>query len=225
MSKRLRLLFGLSIILLAVSCKEETRINVVEGLLYYDCDFILGESEVALKANGGSAFTEPLILATAICDQNGYFRMTYELEEDKSGRMDLIVVQDVGYSTVMTGIPLNKDHQLRAYFKDQSTYEFELTGNYWDNLPDTFFYSIESDGKMRFKVDPGKNFMDTLYPKLKNVFNPQDRGVRIYYGVGREEFRDARDSVRIQGGPRRVGAQIGGCKIDTVVRVKIWRNN
>lgn len=217
--KRIYLLLLVGVVL--VSCKEETRVNTVEGFLYHDCSFPLGGTEVAFKANKGTAFTEPLILATDICDASGYFRFTYELEEDKSGTADLIIVEEVGYSTVLASIPLNKDQQLRPYRNNLSTVIFNYTGQKVFQPTDTLFYGMQY-GVEKYKIQPVVGFSDTLYTRLPNTIDPS-RWTAFYYGAGSGDFKLSKEALTLQDSSyNHVWIQAMGC--GDVDQFNLWIN-
>ena len=206
---------------LLFSCKEETRVNNIEGFLYQDCGFPLGGTEVAFKANQGGSFTEPLIFATDICEPNGYFRFTYELEEDKFGTADLIIVEKEGYSTVLQDVPLNKDQQLTARRINESPVIFTYTGQRLFQASDTLFYGVQG-GKETFVVQPVVGFKDTLYSRLPNTINPK-RWVAFYFGVGSNDFDLSKESLSIQDSSyNHVWIEVEGC--GDIEQFDLWIN-
>ena len=189
--------FGsLLFIFVFVSCKEETKVNTVEGFLYNDCTAPASGREVGFKANAEASFNEPIILATAVCNSSGYFRFTYELEEDKSGSADLIVVEDVGFTTALVDIPLNKDQDLDAYIVNQTPIHFTLTGTKVYQPTDTFYYGVQY-GEEKFEVQPDSGYMGLLHSRLPNTIAPS-RWVAFYYGIGSADFAKAKESIGIQ---------------------------
>lgn len=205
--------FSIGLLLISIllfSCKEETRVNTVEGFLYQDCGFPLGGTEVAFKANQGGSFTEPLIFATDVCEPNGYFRFTYELEEDKTGTADLIIVENEGYTTVLQDIPLNRDQQLTARRVNESPIIFTYTGQRVFQPTDTLFYGVQA-GIETYVVQPLVGFKDTLYSRLPNTINPK-RWVAFYFGAGRNDFNLSKEAFSIQDSSyNHVWLEVEGC--------------
>ena len=64
-----------------------------------NCSTPVSFSEIALKANVGNNFGDPIILGSAISGENGYFELTYELEKEDKGNGDLILITAQGFET------------------------------------------------------------------------------------------------------------------------------
>lgn len=191
--KGLTILFFLSAILF--SCKEETRVNRVEGYLYNNCGEPASGAEVAFKANPGLSFTEPLVLATDICSSSGYFLFTYEQEETKSGTADLIVVEDPGYTTVLVDIPINKDQNLTAIRNNRSTILFNYVGPRVLTATDTLYYGFQSD-QGNTEAGAAIGFKDTLFFDLPNTLEPAT-WITVHYGIGKNDYQISQESVSI----------------------------
>lgn len=205
-----KLIIGFLISLFVVACKEETRVNEVVGTVYSECGVPLGGAEIALKANSGGSFNESIILATDITESNGYFRFTYELEEDKSGTGDLILVENPGYTTLLTNIALNKDQELYPYKNELSPVVFTYTGQSNLQNTDTLFYSLQYGGN-DFVIGPTIGFKDTLYSKLPNTIDAK-RWVAFSYGVGQVEYRKSIQALGIKDSSyNQVYVQVEGC--------------
>lgn len=200
----------LLLLLLLAACKEETRVSTVEGFLFNDCSFPLAGTEVAFKANRGGAFAEEIILASNVCDANGYFRFTYELEEDKVGSANLIMVESEGFTTVLQQIPLNKDQQLRAFKNNATPVIFKLTGTKVFLPTDTFYYGIQNGPELSV-IQPSIGFSDTLYTKFGNVLG-QDRWIAFYFGFGKNNFQLSKEALSIQDSLfQNVYVNVSGC--------------
>ncbi|MAY85058.1 MAG: hypothetical protein CMP59_13090 [Flavobacteriales bacterium] len=203
--------FGFTcLILLLYSCKEETRVNEVQGFVYSDCSTPIANTEVAFKINPGQSFSETIIMASDVTDQNGYFRFTYELEEVKKGRADLIVVRESSYETIIEAVPLNKDHDLKGFLINQSDVIFTLTGPRVYQATDTLFYGIQG-GEEYLWVQPSTGAMDTIYSRIGNRFEA-NQWKTFYYGIGSTEFALSKEALGIKDSSyNHVSLQIFGC--------------
>ncbi len=196
MVSRLRFFSFALVILILSSCKEETRVNHVEGFLYYSCGEPLSDAEVAFKANSGSSFTEPLILATDVTEPNGYFNFTYELEEDKKGNADLILVESTGYTTLIEALAINEDHVLDAYVNNETSVTFTYTGAKPLTANDTLYYGIQG-GVESYKVQADTGYSNVVKTKLPSTLNPK-KWVAFYFGVGLAEFNLSKEALSIE---------------------------
>lgn len=193
-----------------IACKEETRVNQIEGRIYSDCENSISGREVAFKANPTGAFKETVILASDITNDVGYFRFSYELEEDKSGSADLILVGQDGYSEIITNVPLNRDLQLSGYQRNESVLTFSLTGPKIFQPTDTLFYGMQNSTET-FWVQPDSSAMDTLRVKANNRYGAQP-WLAFYYGVGKTEFDLAKEALSIKDSSyNHIYFQISGC--------------
>jgi len=192
------------------SCKEETRVNEVQGFVFSDCNTPIANTEVAFKINPGESFAETIIMATDVSDENGYFRFTYELEEEKSGAADLIVVDESSYRTISKELPLNEDLQLRAYQQNRSDVIFSLTGPRVYQATDTLFYGIEGGEEYNW-VQPSTGNIDTVYSSLGNTYQTTQWRA-FYFGVGSSEFALSKEALGIEDSSyNHVYVEIKGC--------------
>lgn len=208
---------GFSYLLLAsvgfflIGCKEETRVNKVQGFLRSDCSTPIRNTEVALKINPGESFSETIIMATDISDQNGAFRFTYELEELKSGKADLIIVGESSYQNIIENLPLNRDLDLLGYLQNQSDVIFTLSGPKVYQTTDTLFYGMEG-GEEYSWVQPTTGASDTVYSRI-GIEYEATQWRAFYYGVGSAEFELSKEALSIQDSSyNHVYFEIKGCE-------------
>jgi len=179
---------------LLFSCKEKTNVNLINGVLYDDCNTIIPNREIALKANQGGNFTNPIILGSAISNADGSFDFTYELEEESIGTGNILLVNEIGFETLLQGIELNEDFTINLYREDVGELEVVLSGTRTLNPSDTFFYATTQSTTTRFIVQPNYATLDTLSIKLVNQ-NKDAQVTEFYYGIGINHFNDARNAA------------------------------
>jgi hypothetical protein len=209
--KKLLLISLISGLLLA--CTDETVISQVSGQLYTDCNQAAAQGvEIAFKVNPSSrSFSEPIILASTVTDQNGYFQFSYELEESEMGNADLIQVQADGVQTLIQELELQKDHQLNLYANNISTLVLTQTGNRTLGPQDTLFVQLSYNGQEYFYVQAAKGVFDTLYLAVPN---PKTNGTNtwINYGVGRQDLLKSIEASNIQDSAyKNVFKRLEGC--------------
>jgi len=203
----------LALLLSMYACKEETRVNEVQGFAKSDCFTPIANTEVAFKINPIGSFSETIIVASDVTDQNGYFRFTYELEEDRSGSADLIAVGESSYQTILENVPLGRDHELQAYLQNRSDLIFEIITFRLYQPTDTLFYGIEGGEEYRI-IQPEAGDTDTIFSRNGNAFEASLRRA-FYFGVGSPEFSLAKEALGIQDSAyNHIYFDIGGCEED-----------
>lgn len=173
------------------ACKEDSRVNRIEGIIYQDCDQKLGDVEIALKANVGNSFSEALILGSAIVDGNGYFNFTYELPEDDEGNGSIILLKSKGFETVLPSLKLNEDFMLTLYKENTASVVVQLDGTKNYTNTDTLFYGVRSFGIEQFIVQPANGILDTILASVTNVTGTENNST-FYYGLGLTEFNESK---------------------------------
>jgi len=186
------------LLVLLFACREETRVNMISGTLYQDCGSRLANAELALKANIGVDFGDPIILGTAVTNGSGQFSFAYELEEDDEGTGDLLLIKTKSFETIISAIKLNIDQKLVLYRNNQSSIQVNLAGNLVFSATDTLFYGINKEGSETYKVQPANGVLDTLVVQVPNL-KPSDTTKSVfYYGVGSEDFKLAKEAISIK---------------------------
>lgn len=180
------------------ACREETQVNMISGTLYQDCENRLPNAEVALKANIGVDFGDPIILGTAVTNSSGQFSFAYELEEDDKGTGDLLLIKTRSFETIISSIKLNIDQQLVLYRGNQSPIQVNLAGNKVFSATDTLFYGINKKGIEAFKVQPSNGVLDTLIISIPNLESSNTYDDIFYFGVGSADFQLAKEAISIQ---------------------------
>ena len=154
------------------SCKEEVVVSEISARVYENCDQVASQVEIALKANSSfGSFNEPTILASAITDGNGYVRLSYELDESKSGRADLIKINSNGYQTLISNLDLKKDFDLDLYATNTTTLYLSLNSNRVLTLQDTLFVQFSYGPIEKFYVQPANGVIDTFKIDVPNLLN------------------------------------------------------
>jgi len=179
------------------SCAEDTQVNLISGQLFESCDNPLGPIEIALKANVGASFGDPLILGSGVSEGNGVFNFTYELEEDDKGTADIILITNSGFETLITGLEVNKDMNLTLYRNNTSKTLIELAGSMTFELDDTLFYGLSQTGEEKFVVQPSNGIVDSLLFAKPNTVDNQLSTI-IYYGVNRTDFNLSKEALTIK---------------------------
>lgn len=185
-----------ALILALVACDKETSLHTVQGNLKSDCSQAMANVEIALKTIGGSIGSQPLIVGSAITQSNGDFQFTYELEENESGSAELIRIKESGYTTLISGITLGTNLQLRLFETNTATAIINLSGTRQFGVSDTLFYSVDHLDVDFSSVQPVNGVLDTLQFEVPNTLNNQTEVV-FYYGVGRTDYRKAEEALSI----------------------------
>ena len=177
-----------------VSCQEETRVNSFSGRLYSNCNSTRSSSEVALKTNTGESFSEQILLGGAITDANGYFNFTYELEERDKGTGDIILINEQGFQTILTSVPVNMDNSLNIYINNLATLYLDLSGGRVWQVTDTLFYGIDDAGNISSTIQPSNGRIDTLFKSVIQKYEGSTEAT-FFYGIGRDNLNQAIDSL------------------------------
>ena len=203
-----------------MACKEDTQVNRISGQLFNDCSTSQAFAEVALKSNVGNDFNDPIILGSGLTDANGNFSFTYELEEDKIGRGNLLYIAERGFETILENIQLNRDIVATMYRQNFAQVTIKLEGSRMFASQDTLFYGINSNSKEAFRVQPSPSFLDTFFIQVPNRI---DRGspLTFYYGVGKAAFDISREALSISDSVfQHISLTLAGCnRKDTVTMV------
>lgn len=186
----------IAVFLFITSCKESTRVNLVSGKVYQDCNTPLPNTEIALKSNVGGSFNASIILGSGITAADGTLNFTYELDEDDLGTGSLILVKSTGFETLIDDIDLNKDVNVELFRNDISQLIIELSGTRVYNSNDTLFYGVTNDALTYQKVQPVNGIIDTIQV-LSSSPNTNDVSETVYYGVGTDSFIRAKASASI----------------------------
>lgn len=188
------------ILIFLFSCTEKTKVNLVSGTVYQDCDNVLSNSEIALKSNISGSFSEPLILGNAFTKEDGTFNFTYELEEEDLGSGDIILVKSTGFETILTGVELNENENFNIYRSDITfSLILNLKGTKVYTSSDTLFYSVTQSSEIHFVVQPMNGVLDTLSVPIVNS-NVNLTENTFFYGIGSEEFIKSKVASNSQGG-------------------------
>lgn len=180
------------------SCTEDTQVNLISGRLFEDCNTPAGSSEIALKANVGSSFGDPILLGSGITQANGVFNFTYELEEDDQGTADIILITNRGFETLISGIDVNENIELTLYRRDTGQVVIQLTGSKMFDLDDTLFYGLTLTGEEKFVVQPANGIIDTFYYSKRNTANNKITA-KVYFGDTKVDFDLARVATTTNG--------------------------
>src|SRR5690554_323660 len=146
----------------AIACKRETSLHTIQGNLKSDCSQAMVNAEVALKSLGGSINSETLIIGSAITNESGNFQFTYELEEDEEGTAELILLKESGYSTLISGITLGSNLQLKLFLTNLATVYINLGGSRQLSATDTLYYGISEFDAEFNKVQVNSGRVDTI---------------------------------------------------------------
>ncbi len=178
------------------SCTEDTQVNMVTGRLFNDCNNTLGSAEIALKANVGVDFGDPIILGSGIANGQGSFSFTYELEEDDKGTGNLILITNQGFETLISSVTLNTNLNLTLYRENKSTVYVDLEGSKTFAATDTLFYGLEISSEEKFTVQPANGRLDSLSGVVPNMTSGST-STNLYYGVGSAQFKLAKEALSI----------------------------
>lgn len=195
----------------AIACKRETSLHTIQGNLKSDCSQAMVNAEVALKSLGGSINSETLIIGSAITNESGNFQFTYELEEDEEGTAELILLKESGYSTLISGITLGSNLQLKLFLTNLATVYINLDGSRQLSATDTLYYGISEFDAEFNKVQVNSGRIDTVQFEIPNTLSNQSERV-LYFGIGRADFQKAKEAVSIEDSSyQHVPFQARGC--------------
>jgi hypothetical protein len=186
----------IAVLLLATSCKENTRVNLVSGFVFQDCASPLPNVEIALKSNVEGSFSSQIILGSGITAADGSLRFTYELDEEDLGSGSLLLVKSTGFETLIDDIELNQDVSLNLFRNDFTSLVIELSGSKVFASNDTLYYGVAGNEFEYFKVQPSNGAIDTIQV-LNSTPNKNNVSEVIYYGVGSSDFNKSREAVSI----------------------------
>ncbi len=215
-------IFLYTILLLSIfSCREGTQVNVINGTLFQDCSTRIPNAEIALKANIGANFGEPIILGTSITNDQGAFNLTYNLDEDDEGTADLLLINSVGFETLISSIKLNINQDLVLFRVNESNLLVNLDGTKVYGVLDTLFYGISYTSLESFKVQPSVGLIDTLNFLVPNYTAGSNLETTFYYGIGNADFELSKEAVEISDSSyQNIPLIIYGCSaIDSVTMV------
>tara|TARA_B100001109_G_scaffold254421_1_gene254080 strand:+ start:702 stop:1361 length:660 start_codon:yes stop_codon:yes gene_type:complete len=204
------------------SCKEEVVVSEISARVYENCDQVASQVEIALKANSSfGSFNEPTILASAITDGNGYVRLSYELDESKSGRADLIKINSNGYQTLISNLDLKKDFDLDLYATNTTTLYLSLNSNRVLTLQDTLFVQFSYGPIEKFYVQPANGVIDTFKIDVPNLLNASTF-TWLNYGIGIAQFNLSKEALTIEDSLyQNIGLLLEGCPKDGQVEIAI----
>ena len=183
-----------AVFLFTTSCKESTRVNLVSGKVYQDCNVPLPNTEIALKSNVGGSFNDPIILGSGVTAADGTLRFTYELDETDIGTGSILLVKSSGFETLVDNVDLNKDVSLELYRNDVTQLIVELSGTRIYAASDTLFYELVSNSVIYQQIEPSNGVIDTIQVQNSSP-NRNDVSEVMYYGVGYESFNRAKASA------------------------------
>jgi|TARA_B110000503_G_C7168073_1_gene422868 hypothetical protein len=211
----------IAVFLFTTSCKESTRVNLVSGTVYQDCNEPLPNTEIALKSNVGESFNAPIILGSGVTAADGTLSFTYELDEEDIGTGSLLLVKSTGFETLIDNVTLNKDFNLELFRNDISQLIVELSGTRVYGSNDTLFYGITSDAVTYQKIQPSNGAIDTIQIPSSSP-NTNDVSETIYYGVGTDSFIRAKASASISDSTfNKLSILLNGCGSVTTANLLI----
>lgn len=204
--------YWLVLLLVFFSCREETRVNMVSGTLFQDCETRLANTEVALKANIGVDFGDPIILGTATTNSAGQFNFTYELEEDDEGSADLLLIKTKSFETLLSNMKLNIDQRLVIFRENKATVVISLSGSKAFTSTDTLYYGLSRNELEAFKVEPVNGVLDTFILSVPNLEAGNATEAILYYGVGTSDFQKAKEALSASdSSSQHVSLMLKGC--------------
>lgn len=205
-------LLSLFIGLVLFSCSDRTQINLVSGKIFERCEVPIANQEIALKASTG----DPIIIGSAISGKDGTYIFTYELEEDRSGTGEFILIDTQGFVTVVRGVELNEDVVYDHYNEDDITVNVILEGNRNYSTTDTLFFGYTGSGKELSVVQPSNGELANISSTLANEFGNKGSR-RIYYGIGKVNF----DIAKKDAAERNIDLNITPCSLTDTARIII----
>ena len=211
----------IAVFLFITSCKESTRVNLVSGKVFQDCNLPLPNTEIALKSNIGGSFNASIILGSGVTAADGTLRFTYELDEADLGTGSILLVKSTGFETLIDNVNLNQDVNLDLFRNDVSELIVELSGARVYGANDTLFYAVTGGAITLQKVTPVIGVIDTIQVPNSSP-NSNDVSEKIYYGVGSESFNRAKASASISDSSyNKVNLLLSGCGSTTTANLLI----
>lgn len=185
---------AIALVIFSVSCKENTRVNLISGKVFQDCNTPLANVEIALKSNVGGSFNTPIILGSGITAADGTLRFTYELEEEDLGTGSLLLIKPTGFDVLVEDIELNQDVDRELFRNDSSQLIVQLLGGRMFSQTDTLYYGITSNEVEYSAVQPVQGVVGTVVvanssPNVDNVSET------VYFGVGITDFMRSKASA------------------------------
>lgn len=190
-------LFYLGVLIFLFSCQEDSSINKISGRVYSDCQNPLANAQIGLKSSAISGTNDPLILTSAITDEDGTFEMTYEVEKNDKGTAELIWLKKEGYATIVKNIPLRETLNLNVYLNNQSTIYFNLKLDSALQPTDTLYYGISGFEVDTFRIQPMAGALDTLILDVPNKIEGGTMAT-VYYGIGTNDFQLSKEASSLQ---------------------------
>lgn len=182
------------VLLLFASCKENTQVNLISGKIFQDCNTPLAGAEIALKTNIEGSFSSPIIIGSDVTESDGTINLSYELEEDDSGTGSLLLVNAVGFETLIDNVTLNQNVSVILYRNDLSEVQVQLSGSRIYSANDTLFYGLSNSSEDFQKVAPSIGSLDTFQIQSTDL-NKDDVAAVFYYGVGSDDFIKAKSNA------------------------------
>lgn len=208
------------VLLFIIACTEKTQVNVIQGQLFESCNTAIGGVEIALKANEGSGFNNPIILGSDVTNADGTFSFTYELEEDESGSGSILMIKKRGFKTLISSIELNESLNLNLYNRDTVNLSIELQGSRIYTANDTLFYAYNGLPTTYFVSPPQNGILANLVlglaPIVNSVIEPQ-----VYYGIGKVNFNQAKQLTGTAGATQSIAIGITPCFLTDTTRIVI----
>jgi len=212
----------IAVFLLLTSCKENTRVNLVTGIVYQDCTSPLANVEIALKSKVGGSFNGPIILGSGITTADGTLRFTYELDEEDLGTGSLLFVKPTGFEVLIDNVDLNQDLiSLDLFRNDLSQLIIQLSGSKLFGINDTLYYGLTHNEGSFFNVQPTSGVLDTI-AAVSSAPNTNEVTEYFYYGIGSNDFMRAKASASISDSTfNKQAALLNGCGSETLVNLVI----
>ena len=216
-------LFGLVLLFLLalVSCKENTRVNLISGRVFEDCEQALTNVEIALKSNAEGSFNAPIILGSGITSTDGTLNFTYELEEEDIGTGSLLLIKPTGFEVLLESVVLNQDVELNLYRNEVTTVKVELRSSRIFTNNDTLFYAITNNEEVFLKVAPALGLLDSIV--VSNVTpNSDNLQETFYYGLGFADFTKATESSILSDSTfNEIPVILNGCGSESQISITI----
>ena len=213
----------LALICILVSCKEDTVVSQISGVVYYNCSNTpYPHAEVALKTQlSDNGFNVEYIIGGAMANQSGQYNFTYELDAELSGKVQLILLKDPGFTTAFSDLEINKDYTLNLFVENTSTIIVNRTGTKVFAATDSLYVASDIDQNPSITVQPLTGYIDTIYANIPNQYNSSENATFIY-GIGYADFLLAKEALGIADSAYNHQAMIlDGCLKPTIVDLVI----
>ena len=177
------------------SCSEETIVSEISGKIYRSCDNSpYSYGELALKANQGGSFNDPIILGGDVSNGDGYFQFTYELEESESGSAELILANSNGYTVLLENLDVNRDLELSLYTENISEILVNLSGTKMYQSTDTLMIGVSNSEVTSSYIQPVNGVLGSLKVTVPNAYNSANSRT-LFYGIGEADFQKAKEAL------------------------------